>query len=367
MSAASPLRGRLRAIEPAAASRQTRILAALQNRRAGDLHLSALLASERDRLAAAAWIRFDTPDGPVWLAPLLVDGEMVRLTSPGADRSPDAAAAAATLAPLEPLVAALERALDHPLMPDTVAARPDMGEGDAPRRGTLIRLDAARSGAPAIHRIVLALPDGVRLAAEALPPAAAIRLRPDRAAMPLRLLGPVVKASRFATIACGDMLLLGTGPLLAQLSAQRASTRRCEIDLKRGSLTVHEGAEVRDAAHDASSGLSGSGLSGSGLSGSGGSGAELRVATVIEIDGGTMSADEATSLAPGSVVSLPAGAGGTLAVRVTAGGQLVGEGELVAVGQGFGVLFTSIALSPTPLAAPVSNGIGQGDQPVGSA
>lgn len=362
MSAASPLRGRLRAIEPAAASRQTRILAALQNRRAGDLHLSALLASERDRLAAAAWIRFDTPDGPVWLAPLLVDGEMVRLTSPGPDRSPDAAAAAATLAPLEPLVAALERALGHALTPDTVAARPDMGEGDTPRRGTLIRLDAARSGSPAIHRIVLALPDDVRLAAEALPPAAAIRLRPERAAMPLRLLGPVVKASRFATIAPGDMLLLGTGPLLAQLSAQRASTRRCEIDLKRGSLTVHEGAEVRDAAQDASTGLSGSGASGSG-----GNGAELRVATVIEIDGGTMSADEATSLAPGSVVSLPSGAGGTLAVRVTAGGQLVGEGELVAVGQGFGVLFTSIALSPTPLAAPGSNGIGQGDQPVGSA
>jgi len=344
------------------------MLAALQNRRAGDLHLSALLASERDRLAAAAWIRFDTPDGPVWIAPLLVDGDVVRLTSPGPDRSPDAAAAAATLAPLEPLVAALERALGHALTPDMVAARPDMGAAtgatDTARRGTLIRLDAARPGAPSIHRVVLALPDTARLATEALVPAAAIRLRPDRAAVPLRLLGPVVKASRFATIACGDMLLLGTGPLLAQTAVTGASTRRSEIDLKRGSLTVHEVAEGRDVPQDGAAPA--------------GKGSVLRVPTVVEIDGGTMSADEATVLAPGSVVALPVGSGGTLPVRVTAGGQLVGEGELVALGQGFGVLFTSIALTATPLARseppvaaseilPASPAGGGGDRPVGSA
>jgi len=350
----APLRGRLRAIEPAAATRQTRLLAALQNRRAGDLHLTAQLAGERDRLAAAAWIRFDTPDGTVWLAPLLADGNIVRLA--GANRVPDAAAAAATLAPIEPLVAALERALGHPLAPVAVASRPEAEHSGAAGSGMLIRIDAGPPAAATLHRVVVALPETATLAPEALPHAATICLPSTRAVVPVRLVGPSVEAARIETISPGDLLLLGTGPLLAQTSMQGASTRRCEIDLKRGSLTVQEVADANNATRDEPTSAARTA-------------AGLRVATVVEIDGGTMSADEATVLAPGSVLSLPTGSGGTLAVRVTAGGQLVGDGELVALGQGFGVLFTSIALSATPLAAPTAEPRVPhvGEQPVGSA
>ena len=55
-----------------------------------------------------------------------------------------------------------------------------------------------------------------------------------------------------------------------------------------------------------------------------------------------MTAAELATLGKGSVLPLPAAAG-TLPVRVIAGEQCVAEGELVAVGEGFGVLITGVA------------------------
>ena len=68
----------------------------------------------------------------------------------------------------------------------------------------------------------------------------------------------------------------------------------------------------------------------------------LSVPACIEIDGGLLSAQDVAGLAAGSVLPLPQ-TGGTLRVRVVAGGATIGSGELVAVGEGFGVLFDRVA------------------------
>jgi flagellar motor switch/type III secretory pathway protein FliN len=68
----------------------------------------------------------------------------------------------------------------------------------------------------------------------------------------------------------------------------------------------------------------------------------MKVPATIEIEGGLLSARDVAGLAPGSVLPVPR-TGGTLPVRVVAGGTVIGAGELVAVGDGFGVLFTSIS------------------------
>ena len=62
----------------------------------------------------------------------------------------------------------------------------------------------------------------------------------------------------------------------------------------------------------------------------------------VEVDGGLLSARDIAGLAAGSVLPVPQ-AGGTLRVRVYAGDTSIGGGELVAVGDGFGVLLDHVA------------------------
>jgi flagellar motor switch/type III secretory pathway protein FliN len=69
--------------------------------------------------------------------------------------------------------------------------------------------------------------------------------------------------------------------------------------------------------------------------------ADLKVAATIELDGGRLTAAQMATLGEGSVLQLPAG-NGTLAVRIVAGGAVIADGELVAVGDGFGVLVTAL-------------------------
>lgn len=324
-----PLRSRLRAIDEGRAGLQTRLVAALNRRLIGDLTTAAGLASDRDRGAATALIRFRAGEHAVEVAPLLIDGAPARLSDAGG--LPDAAAAAAALTPLEPLIAALERVLGRELHPVGMRAPDDRDES-----ALTFRLDAGPPGGPVLHRLLLSVPDGIEVDPEGAPPldpgaTAGLRLR-----WAAWSAGPRVTPFRLRQLGRGDLLVLGIGPLLAQVRLPGRNARvRARVDLQEGNLVLEQdlapdggaaaGAPDPQAAADPALDWG-----------------ELRVATTIEITGATLTAAELATLGRGSVLPIDA-PGGALAVRVTAGDRLVAQGELVAVGQGFGVLVTAIA------------------------
>lgn len=315
----APLRSRLRAIDEGRATRQTGLIAALNRRIVDNLRTSARAAYERDRRAATAWIRFRTRSAPVLVAPLLVDGELARVTAASGD--PDAAGAAATLARIEPLVAALELALGEELHPDALDTSP---AGDP----ILLRLDASTAAGSIRHRLLLAIasdmPDRPLATLPAAPPSlGALRLR-----WAARIQAPALPLDRLAMLRPGDLFLLGKRRLLAQVSVGNGAGAGAELDLNRGIMTLQQdfvAEPLPDAAPSSSIGV-----------------ADVRVPAVVEIAGGALSATDIAGLAAGSVLPLP-GDGGPLAVRVIAGTAVIGEGELVAIGQGYGVIFTAVA------------------------
>ena len=143
-----PLRTRLRAVDQSRAQLQTTLIGALNRRLIDSLQTGVRVATERDRRAAIAWIQFRSGEHLVQIAPLLVDGTLARVS--GAQGSVDAAAAAATLGRIEPLVGALELVLGCELQP---AGLHKSYAGDP----VLLRLDATTNGVIQ-HRLLLAVP-----------------------------------------------------------------------------------------------------------------------------------------------------------------------------------------------------------------
>lgn len=325
MSNIQPLRSRLRAIDEEPATRQTALIAALNRRVVGDLRTTARVADESDRSAAAAWIRFRTRVAPVLIAPLLADGELARISL--ATGEPDAASAAATLGRIEPLIAALELVLGEELFPDALdTASP----GDA----ILLRLDACDPAGSVRHRLLLAIAPGMPDRPLAALPAAPPSLQGFKLRWTARIDAPSLPPGRLATLRPGDLFLLGKRSLLAQVSIGNGNGvgAGAELDINGGTLTLQQDVGPRDFAAvplpDHAPDLSGL--------------ADVRVPVAVEIAGNALSATEIAGLAAGSVLSLP-GDGGPLPVRVIAGTALIGEGELVAIGQGYGVIFTAVA------------------------
>lgn len=322
----SPLRDRLPAIDGIRAERQTRLIAALNARRLGEQTLSARLALARDRRAASGWVRFRAGGRAVTIAPLLVDGELVRLS--GAGGGPDAAIAARLLAAIEPLVVALESALGADLHPEGLTTEP-------PDDAILLRLDAACSRHAIRHRLIVAVPAEGEIASPALPAAEPALLANLRARWTATIDAPAIPASHIGTIVPGDLFLLGLTPLVARITIPgRRGLVRGRLEPMKGSMTLHEDI-VPAPADTAASGAPGNSVEGAPIDWD-----AMKVPATIEIEGGLLSARDIAGLAGGSVLSLPQ-TGGTLAVRVVAGGTLIGAGELVAVGEGYGVLFTS--------------------------
>lgn len=324
-AAPEPLRTNLRAIDQTRAQLQTMLIGALNRRLIDALQTGVRLATERDRRAAIAWIQFRSGEHLVQIAPLLVDGTLARVS--GAQGSVDAAAAAATLGRIEPLVGALELVLGCELQP---AGLHKSYAGDP----VLLRLDATSAQGVIQHRLLLAIPPDM-----AVEPLAEIELASTaigglRLRWTARFAGPAVRASRLAAIARGDLLLLGTGTPVAKLSLPgRNDAPRARIAFNDGMLVLQDDVAM-DGSHDTSA-PSAAAVSEPGW-------AEVRLPTTIEIIGSGMTAAELATLGKGSVLPLPAG-GGTLPVRVIANDQYVAEGELVAVGDGFGVLVTQVS------------------------
>ncbi|KQT35012.1 hypothetical protein ASG29_02440 [Sphingomonas sp. Leaf412] len=324
-----PLRDRLRALDAGRADRQTQLIAALNARRAGDLSLTARVAFARDQRAAGAWIGFAAGRRQVFVAPLLVDGELMRLS--GGDGVPDPALAARLLPSIEPLLAALESAVGDDLRPATLVTA-------VPGDFIQLRLDAACSRHTIRHRLLVALPADGDVAESPLPPAPPALLSTLRTRWTAAFPAPALSAARIATIGHGDLLLLGIGPLSARITISgRDMPFVGRIEPSKGSMTLQEdlvpppGPSPHDAdpvpAADAPKDWE-----------------AMTMPTRIEIDGGLLSARDIAGLAAGSVLPVPQ-TGGTLRVRVIAGDTPIGGGELVAVGEGFGVLFDRIGTS----------------------
>lgn len=324
-------RQRLRAIEPERASTQTALIAALNQREIEDLRTNARTASARDRQAATAWIQFETRSGPILIAPLLVDNQLARMTS--GRGQPDGAAAAATLGQVEPLVAALETSLGLELLP---AGLSHAAESDL----LLIRLDAHDRRGSLRHRLLIGAPHSVEV--EPLPLPAAMPARVGVLAMrwSARIGLPPIPLRRLQSLGRGDCILLGTGPLVARVALPGRKDRMLmTVDLQRGSAILDSEPQQRDASvPDRNTGVDAQPDTAVSVQPDW---TELRIASTIEFDGGGLTAAEVATLGKGSILSLPS-SNGTLAVRVIAGGNLIADGELIAVGEGFGVLVTAV-------------------------
>lgn len=323
MNVRSDLRANLRAIDSPRAQLQTTLIGALNRRLIDALQTSVRIATERDRRAAVAWIQFRSGEHLVQVAPLLVDGALARVS--GAQGSVDAAAAAATLGRIEPLVGALELVLGCELQP---AGLHKSYTGDP----VLLRLDATTGNGVIQHRLLLAIPPDMAVEPLAEIALAATAIGGLRLRWTARFEGPAVRDSSLAAISRGDLLLLGTGARVAKLSLPgRNDAPRARIAFNEGVLVLQDDAAM-DGVHDASASAAGGGEGGW---------ADVRLPTTVEIIGSGMTAAELATLGKGSVLPLPA-AGGTLPVRLISGEQCIAEGEIVAVGDGFGVLITGV-------------------------
>lgn len=326
----APLRTAIRAVDEQQAQLQTRLIATLNRRRLPEFETSARVASERDRRAASAWIQFTAGHQTLSVAPLLVDGQLARIAT--AQGRPDAPGAAAALAQIEPLVAALELVIGRELHP---AGLQSHHEDPA----VMLRLDASVAEGPIRHRLLLAVPPDLALEPLTLPEVVPTTLARLRLRWVARLPAPSLAPNRLAAMGRGDLLLLGAGALVARVSLPgRNAWPRARVTLLEGVMVLQDDPAEQDTdqthipAPSPDAAPAGASLDWNGVT----------VPLTVEFSGGNLTAAELATLGKGSVLPLAA-TGGTLAVRLVAGEQVVADGELVAVGQGFGVLITGVA------------------------
>jgi type III secretion protein Q len=295
-------------------------------------HLLALLASAGVRAQAAApaggrtggWqIELDSDYGPLGFLPLRGSGRPLGIASRG--DAPDLAEAGAALKASEALICALERALDTPLWP--AAIRPD-ARTDHGSNAVRVRIDADGGDCAMLS----ASPDLLRsLPAPRwhLAPRSLLALNvPCR----IRIGGCTVDARRLAAVGPGDLLLqtLGTGPRwTVQVLAHDGPKRDATFDPASATLSFHteEPVDMDPLPSPCNAAAVGSDLAGWSRIGT-----ELR----FELPSVNLPLGTVAGLQAGAVLRIPA-AQGALSVDVLAGDRPIARGELVAIGDGYGV------------------------------
>ena len=319
MSAADALARRLPRVDASQAEGCGRLLAVLA--RAG-LRAQAPVSDARQR---AGWrITMDSDYGPIGFAPLHGGG---RALSIGSNKGViDLAAAGAALDASEALLASIEQALGTPLWPRAldrdatsavdaarIAVRIDADGGDCALLSAspevLRRLPAPRWNAPPSGLLGLDVPCRIRIG------------------------GCTIGAARLATIGPGDLLLETTQPCLPWTVRLRApdgpqtlarlhpAQRLLSFDSE--DIDDMDTTGPRHAPTDA---------------GRQDTPGWDRIPTELhfELPGISLPLGAIAGLQPGAVMRIAAGATG-LPVEVIAGGRTIGRGELVAIGDGFGV------------------------------
>jgi len=279
-------------------------VAALLRRLAETLDNGRLYPSRR---IAPAWVALEAEPGQwtVLIAPLAGADGPLRLTADGGEA--DALYSALALEAVEPIVAALESAWN-------VTLRPVHVTGDPPH-GPVLEVEREQC------TVLLSFGPDQSPSAEF----AASRPHPERvSSLPVatecRIQGPALSLRRLNRLATGDLLLVSSEPR-AELAAG-ASLWSGRADLKTRTFSIEETGSLHMSATDEGW-------------------AEARSPVQIVIDGGTVRVGELAALAPGSVLTLDL-AGEVLPVELRAAGVRIGRGELVTVGNAFGVLMTSV-------------------------
>lgn len=293
-----PLRDRLPALDPARAALQSRLLSRLDGHAATDLHLSV-----ETGIAPRTVIALASDAGGFELSPVIAADAVTSLVAD--DGMPDAVAAVAALAAAEPLVATIEHALRLSLRPTGV------GPATLPN---WLQVEARDAAGTVRHVAHLGFADDLRLPlSPAAAPAFAARLR-----APFRFLadGPALSPARIAELAIGDVVLLGGAVLPGRIDFG-GTTRPARFRPADATLTIQGPTPMSDAPLDP----------------------DLRLPLSVEIAGGTATLGELAGLVPGSVVPLGI-TGATLPVTLSIAGSAVAHGELVAIGDAYGVLIT---------------------------
>lgn len=180
----------------------------------------------------------------------------------------------------------------------------------------------------------MAVPPDGEVAAPALPAADTALLTRLRARWTATIDTPPIPARHLGTIAPGDLYLLGIAPLIARVTLPgHRSVLRGRLEPNKGSMTLQD--DIVPLPDQSQPDTAAPAVEWE----------RMTVPATVEIEGGLLSARDVAGLAAGSVLPVP-GTGGALPVRVIAGGAVIGTGELVAVGDGFGVLFTSVTGDP---------------------
>ena len=302
---AQPLQTLLPRIEPERAALQTRVITALDGIVVAEMRLHAAVL-DTPPLAAIGCA------GGWELTPLLTGGTIPALL--GDDGQPDALLAVAALGGLEPLVAAVESGLGVSLSPDSI------GLASAP---LWLRIDALDVDGDVRHALALGLDTQ---AVFELPkrhftrPAFAGALR---LAFVFIAAAPRLAPERIAQLAHGDIVLIGQSLLPGTLqfggqshsASYRPAAALVTIADFQGIAIVSD-LDTQKPLDPA-----------------------LQLPLTVEIAGGTAALETLANLAPGSV--LPLGiAGSALPVTLSAAGARIATGELVAIGDAYGVLIT---------------------------
>lgn len=306
----APLLSRLPRLDPTPARLRTRAIAALHGGELpGGSRSCARLASADERAYARAWLRCESWAGPIHIAPL------VGVTTP------DAADLCAALGPLEPLLALAERALRVELAPGAVEAELSqsvvvlaLGTGRDPLLLLALEPDCALQPAPAPARAPTHLLVPVR---------AELRLRP-----------PALTAAQLATLAPGDLMLLAAEQQAELRLPTPAPAIHGRYDLRSATLRVHAALSqetsmtlTQDDDPEAAAPV----LDAAAL-------AALDVPVTVALEPLNLPLASLAALQPGSVLECPAAGGASLPVRLLVADRTVATGELVVVGDAYGVL-----------------------------
>jgi type III secretion protein Q len=151
------------------------------------------------------------------------------------------------------------------------------------------------------------------------------------------LTGPAIRHARLAALAPGDLILLGTVLPAGRLHLPgRRGAVAVTIDAANHLLHLRDEPRQEEPMLSETETLPPSATEGPRFDWN-----DAPVETVIELTGGTIAAGDLAGLGVGSTLPLPT-SGGTLAVKVSAGGLHIADGQLVALGDGFAVLLTAV-------------------------
>jgi len=289
------------------------VVAALDGLMLDGLRVSVLIPDHHEAFVGEQ-VAFATPNGPVSVAPLMIDG--------AAFENDDHAALLAAVSTLEPLLAALEDAGAEALTP--VGVRSDT-------------IDAAH--------VEVRLSDGERTLHEArlsLPPALALRLRrvgdqpPGlNLPMPARLLieGPRLSPDDLSSLRTGDLLLI---PALAEAWSARLSVpggTAVGLFAPASRNFTHQRKESRMTEAAAPPAEDEHGLT---------PGADTPIAVSVDLGETVVPLKTLTELRPGAVLPLT-GLDAEMRVTLRSAGQAFARGRLVSLGEAYAVLIDAVA------------------------